>query len=238
VAATVSRPDELGALTEQLAGARAELRSHGITARIAGFTSATPGVDIARLAAEQEARVLVVDAPPGLLDDARVRTLLDDAPCDVAVAVAAGPPGDGPVLVPFSGSQNDWAAVELGAGIAGALVRPLRLAGASIGASGRDASRLLANASLAIQHALAIHAEPVIVEPSPEALAGIAGEAGLVIVGLSDRWRHEGLGPARGALAAAAHVPTLLVRRGLRPGALAPSEAATRFTWTVAAQGA
>ena len=68
-------------------------------------------------------------------------------------------PARGPVLVPFSGSEHDWAAVELGAGIAHALVRPLRLAGASIGASGRDASRLLANASLAIQHALSIHAD-------------------------------------------------------------------------------
>jgi nucleotide-binding universal stress UspA family protein len=94
---------------------------------------------------------------------------------------------------------------------------------------------LLANASLAIQHALSIHAEPVIVEPSPEALTALADEAGLVVIGLTDRWRHEGLGRVRSALAASAQVPTLFVRRGLRPGALAPSDSATRFTWTVAA---
>ena len=95
-------------------------------------------------------------------------SLLDDAPCDVAVVVGDGSPRDGPVLVPFSGFEHDWAAVELGAWLAQALRCPLRLAGPSTGPSGRDASRLLASASLALQRALGVQADPVIVEPSPD----------------------------------------------------------------------
>ena len=57
-------------------------------------------------------------------------------------------------------------------------------------------------------------------------------DAGVTVVGLSDRWRKDGLGPTRGALAASGH-PTLLVRKGLRPGGLAPAENLTRFTWSL-----
>jgi hypothetical protein len=52
-------------------------------------------------------------------------------------------------------------------------------------------------------------------------------------VGLSDRWRTEGIDQARRALALGAGVPTLFVRRGLRPGGVAPNETLTRFTWTL-----
>ena len=90
----------------------------GVTARTAAFTSVTPGHDLARLAAEQDVELLVVDAPDGLLEDARLLALLDDAPCDVAILVGARAAGAGAVLVPFSGSEHDWAAVELGAWLA------------------------------------------------------------------------------------------------------------------------
>ena len=56
--------------------------------------------------------------------------------------------------------------------------------------------------------------------------------------GLSDRWRTEGIGPVRRAVAAGAGVPTLFVRRGLRPSGVAPDETLTRFTWTLASQRA
>ena len=59
-----------------------------------------------------------------------------------------------------------------------------------------------------------------------------AAEAGLLVVGLSDRWRQEGLGPMRSELASAAPAPVLFVRRGERAGALAPREDVTRFTWS------
>ena len=213
--------------------ARVATASSPSTSAWAAFTSLTPGSDLARLAAEQDATVVLVDAPDGLLEDARLLTLLADAPCDVAVVVAGGVPR-GPVLVPFTGSAHDWAATELGAWFARAHAAPLLLAGASAGASGRDASRLLANASLAVQRGLGVATEPRLVEPSPDGLVRAAEEAGLVVVGLTDRWRGEGLGRARTALAAAPSRPTLLVRRGLRPGGLAPRDADTRFTWTLA----
>ena len=75
-------------------------------------------------------------------------------------------------------------------------------------------------------------AEPLLVEPGPDALVAAAAEAAVTVVGLSDRWHKEGLGPTRAALAAAGH-PTLLVRKGLRPGGLAPAETLTCFTWSL-----
>ena len=53
----------------------------------------------------------------------------------------------------------------------------------------------------------------------------------MTVVGLSERWHKEGLGPTRAALAGSGH-STLLVRKGLRPGGLAPPENLTRFTWS------
>jgi nucleotide-binding universal stress UspA family protein len=85
-----------------------------------------------------------------------------------------------------------------------------------------------------VQHALGVPAEPLLVDPEPEALVSAAGDAGLVAIGLTERWRREGLGRTRTALATAGTVPVLLVRHGVRPGGLAPRESDTRFTWTLA----
>jgi hypothetical protein len=65
---------------------------------------------------------------------------------------------------------------------------------------------------------------------------GASLDARLLVVGLSDRWRSEGLGRARSGIADRASVPVLFVRRGLRPGGVAPDETATRFTWTLASR--
>jgi DNA-binding SARP family transcriptional activator len=234
IATSVSSLPELNGAVRRLAEECDELGRRGVTARSAAFTSLTPGRDLTRLAAEQDVELLVVDAPDGLLEDARLLALLEEAPCDVAVLVGARPTRSGPVLVPFSGAGHDWAAVELGAWLARSRGSTLQLAGASTGAGGRDASRLLANASLAVQRVLGVAAEPVIVEPSPEALVAIARSAGIIAVGLTDRWRATGLGRTRTALAVEPGVTTLLVRRGLRPGGLAPPDDGTRFTWTIA----
>jgi len=234
IATSVASADELSGAARELGELRDALLAEGVTARSAAFTSVTPGRDVARLAAEQDVELLVVDAPEGLLEDARLLALLDEAPCDVAILVAGRPAANGPVLVPFSGSEHDWAAVELGAWLARSRGCVLQLAGASTGSEGRDASRLLANASLAVQRGLGIAAEPVIVEPSPPALVAVARTAGVAVVGLTDRWRTTGLGRTRTALAVDPGVSALLVRRGLRPGGLAPRDGGTRFTWTIA----
>jgi hypothetical protein len=56
----------------------------------------------------------------------------------------------------------------------------------------------------------------------------------MLVVGLSERWQREGLGKTRLRIAEEAVAPVLLVRRGLRPGGLAPTETRTRFTWSLA----
>ena len=137
------------------------------------------------------------------------------------------------MLVPFVGAEHDWAAVELAAWVAGALDISLLLAGPRVAPGGRDASRLLSNASLAVQRTLGVAAEPLLLETGPTALLKAAEGAGLVVVGLSDRWQKDGLGAVRTTLAAEARPPVVLVRRGLRPGGLAPRENLTRFTWSL-----
>lgn len=220
----------LTAAAEDVKGATEALASRGVVARAAAFTSELPGADAARLATEQNVDLVLVAAPAALLDDPDLSDLLRSAPCDVAV-LAGGEPAPGPVLVPFAGTDHDWSAIELGAWLAGSWQVPLRLAGPGID-GGRDASRLLASASLAVQRALGVAAQPLLVEPGPDALVAAATDAGVTVVGLSDRWRKDGLGPSRAALAGS-RTPTLLVRKGLRPGALAPAENLTRFTWSL-----
>jgi hypothetical protein len=233
LAATVADARELGQASRRLYEHREVLLARGAQARAAAFTSITPGADLVRLATEQDVDLLLVDAPERLLEDGRLLTMLDQAPCDVAVLVGDGI-GPGPVLVPFTGAAHDWAAIELGAWLARNTGVPLFVAGASTGVGGRDASRLLASVSLAVQQALGVAAEPLLVEPAPAALTETAAGSGVVVVGLTDRWRQEGLGRVRTALAARAPGSTLLMRRGVRPGGLAPREQATRFTWTIA----
>ncbi len=153
-----------------------------------------------------------------LLDDPVLHAILAGAPCDVA-ALVGGEPAPGPLLVPFVGAEHDWTAIELGAWLAGAWQVPLRLAGPSV--EGRDSSRLLASASLAVQRALGVAAEPLLLAPGPQELVRASQEAALVIVGLSDRWQKEGLGLARGALASepdtrAARPPRAAARAGSR----------------------
>ena len=66
----------------------------------------------------------------------------------------------------------------------------------------------------------------------------LAEGAGLLVVGLSERWRQDGLGRARTALVEAPPSPAVLVRRGPRPGGLAPAENRTRFGWSLTGSAA
>jgi hypothetical protein len=84
-----------------------------------------------------------------------------------------------------------------------------------------------------VQRVLGVPAEPVLVPPGEEGVLDAAREASVLVVGLSSRWHRDGLGSARLRLAREAVPPTLLVRRGLRPGGLAPPAALTRFTWSI-----
>ena len=209
---------------------REVLLAAGITARAAAFTSTNVGADGVRMAAELDCDLLLVDAPPELLTSPVLQAILTAAPSDVAVLVGAEP-APGPLLVPFVGAEHDWTAIELGAWLAGAGNVPLRLAGPTL--EGRDSSRLLASASLAVQHALGVAAEPLLLAPGPDALLHASHDAALVVIGLSDRWQSEGLGTTRAALTEHPTTPALLVRRGLRPGGLAPRASLTRYTWSL-----
>ena len=231
IARLVDDQHELAVQSAALHERRELLLAAGIATRAAAFTSSSPGHDAVRMAAELDCDLMLVDAPPQLLQSPVLNAILAAAPCDVAALVGSEPPVPGPLLVPFVGAEHDWTAIELGAWLAGAWQVPLRLAGPSV--KGRDSSRLLASASLAVQHAYGIVAEPMLLAPSPDQLVYASAQASLVIAGLSERWQREGLGQARGALAQPATTPLLIVRRGLRPGGLAPRESLTRFTWSL-----
>ncbi|MGH2798420.1 MAG: hypothetical protein ACRDM0_12280, partial [Thermoleophilaceae bacterium] len=225
---------ELGATAAALAERRGRLIGAGLAARTAAFSSPQRGGDIVRLAGQQSVDLLLMDAGASPLDgDARV--VLEEAPCDVALLVEAGGSlRDGPVMVPFGAGSHDWAALELGAWLARATDAPLRLIGAADRkGDGRDASRLLADASLIVQRTAGIVAEPLLASPGRRGIAAQAEGAGLLVIGLSERWRQEGLGRARAELAEARPAPTVFVRRGTRPGGLAPPETRTRFGWSL-----
>jgi DNA-binding SARP family transcriptional activator len=234
LARLVTSADDLETAAAALQERRAKLLVGGVSARTAAFVSPTPAEDIVRIAVEQDVDLVLVDGSSELLRDPVLARLLVSAPCDVAVVVGTEA-RRGPVLVPFVGAEHDWAAVELAAWVAGALDVALLLAGPRESADGRDASRLLADASLAVQRTLGVAAEPLLLEPGPAGLLAVAEDAALVVVGLTDRWQKQGLGDVREALAAAARPPVVLVRRGLRPGGLAPRESRTRFTWSIKA---
>jgi Kef-type K+ transport system membrane component KefB len=222
--------------------ARRELIDAGIAARAVAFISTDPGADLARLAKAEEVAFLLVDGARPILGEGvprgAVGTVLREAPCDVAVLVAREgdrvlPGPRAPVVVPFGGAEHDWAALELGAWTSVATGAPLRLLGAAGETDERTrVTRLLADAGLLVQQLAGVVAEPLVAEPGREKIVEVAGEAGLLVIGLSDRWREEGLGPARSEIAKAAPAPVLFVRRGVRPGALAPREDVTRFSWS------
>ena len=233
-AAVVSDPDSLDPALARLRAVRVGALERGAPTRVTAFTSAARGDDIVRLAAEHEAALLLLALPDGALDDDTI-TVLAHAVCDVGLVAGAGRPAAGAeVLVPFAGSEHDWAAVELGAWLATATGAAVRLVGTrgDPETGRRDASRLLASASLALQRGLGVAAEQALVGPGAGSMIEVAEAAAVVVAGLSDRWVSQGIGPARLELARGARPPVILARRGLRPGGLAPPQARTRFTWS------
>jgi Kef-type K+ transport system membrane component KefB len=237
----------LRAASEEVNAARRELIERAVAARAVAFVSSDPGTDLARLARADEVALLLTDGRRPLLGEGVPRgdvgTVLREAPCDVAVLVAREgaavlpSPGAG-VVVPFGGVEHDWAALEVGAWIASATGAPLSLLGAAGQTDERArVSRLLGDAGLLVQQYAGIVAEPLVAEAGREGIVEAASRAGLLVIGLSDRWRDEGLGPTRSDIARAAPAPVLFVRRGTRPGALAPREDVTRFSWSAAGMG-
>jgi DNA-binding SARP family transcriptional activator len=228
-------PEALKRASEHLLSERDDLVGRGLAARIAVFTSASPGEDIVRLASDHAVDLVLIDVSRDdpLADD--VAAVIAAAPCDIALHVGDAPrlgPG-APVLVPFGGAEHDWAALELGAWIARSQRVGLTLLGSASRRERRDASRLLADASLLVQKTAGVVAEPLLSRSGVDELLAAAANAGLLVVGLSERWREEGFGPFRLALVERSPAPALFVRRGPRPGGLAPAASRTRYTWSL-----
>jgi Kef-type K+ transport system membrane component KefB/nucleotide-binding universal stress UspA family protein len=220
---------------------RQALVSRRIAARTVAFVSADRGSDLVRLASEHEIDLLLLEGRRPLLGEAvprgEVGAVLADAPCDVAVLVEREGlvelDSEHPVVVPFGGVEHDWAALELGAWLANAAEAPLRLIGAGGNhGGGGDAKRLIESASIVVTQLVGVAAEPILAEGGSAGVLAAAEGAGLLVIGLSLRWRDEGLGSVRSTIARQSTAPTLFVRRGSRPGALAPREDLTRFTWS------
>jgi DNA-binding SARP family transcriptional activator len=235
LARVVAEATELEGAAAELAGARARLGERGIATRVAAFTSSDPAGDIVRLASQQEVDlVLRGEASP---DDA-LRTMLEEAPSDVGILAGTGSGSNetGAVIVPFGAAEHDWAALELGVWLSAARGAPLRLLGTTADPAGgkRDASRILATASLVVQQLAGVVAEPVLVPAGTQGILDAAKDAFVLLLGLSERWRQEGIGTVRSEIVARSAVPVVLVRRGPRPGALSPREGLTRYTWSLA----
>ena len=160
-------------------------------------------LDAVRLASEHDVDLVLLDAGAELLEsghpDEELEVVLERAPCDVAVLVGSGGMTSGPIVTPFGGVEHDWSAIEVAAWLAQSLATTLRLLGteADPAVERRDASRLLSRASMLVQQVVGIVAEPVLVRPGEEGVLEAARDARLLVVGLSDRWRTEGIGHAR-----------------------------------------
>jgi DNA-binding SARP family transcriptional activator len=238
IARLVEDETELDRAASALNARRAAL---DVVARTAAFTSVEPARDILRLATTYDVELVLLDAPTDL-DAERLSedpaAILERSPADVALVLGAADFSQGGgVFVPFGGSEHDWAALELGACLCSITGAPLRLVGtkADPRRGRRDASRLLADASIAVQRVVGVATEPLLADPTKESLAAAVESATLVVAGISPRWRHEGVGAVRRALVRDARPPTLIVHRGPRPGGLAPGESRTRFTWSLEA---
>jgi hypothetical protein len=228
--------------SHQLADAASLLRARraSISGRVrtAVFTTLDNASDTVRLAASYDVELVLLGASASAEDGALpndVIAILEHSPADVAILDGAvdWEAGDG-VFVPFSGGEHDWTALEVGASLALAAQAPLRLLGTESDPQRgqRDASRLLADASLAVQRVVGIETEPLLTQPTEDALVAAVGGSTALVVGISPRWRQEGIGAPRLALARSGR-PIIFVHRGPRPGGLSPRETRTRFTWTI-----
>jgi DNA-binding SARP family transcriptional activator len=232
----------LAAAAAALAKARDSAAARGVPCRVAAYTTAEAGAEVALLATEQAVDLVLSEAPREILDagslDEPVLSLLERTPCDVALLTAGTGVTDGPVVTPFGGAEHDWSAIELAAWLASSLGTTLRLLGteADPALGRRDASRLLARASLLVQQVVGIVTEPFLIRPGETGVVEAAADARLLVIGLSERWHEEGLGTVRAAVAAAARAPVLFVRAGPQSRGIAPSQTMTRFTWTQAAR--
>ena len=108
VIAAVVETDAVGAATAALSEQRTALLADRLVVRTVAFSSPSWGRDVVRLASRENVDLLLVEAPRAEVGG-DLGAILEEAPCDVAELVqAGGPPGPGPVVVPFGGAWHDW----------------------------------------------------------------------------------------------------------------------------------
>jgi DNA-binding SARP family transcriptional activator len=193
--------------------------------RVAAFVSQTPVRDVLRLAADEDAELVVLETPAAALNT-RPSPDIAAAACDIAFFVDA--PGELPgaqITVLFGGAAEDWKAVELAAVLARSCSLPLRLLGLE------EASTLLARAALVVQRFVGVATEPALFDPADAQSPALAAAGGTMVAGIS-AWGDGGLSPARLQLLEAG-VPLLFVRGGPRPSLLAPTRSLTLFSWSL-----
>ena len=226
--------DQLGQVAFELNARRA---TPSTTIRTAAFITSDVAGDVIRLAETHDGQIVLLEAPDDMADPELPETMtriFEGSPADVAFLTARvtwGPSAR--LFVPFGGAEHDWAALEVAASLGAAQAAEIVLVGTGQDAVAgrRDASRLLADAALAVQRVAKVDCQPLIVQRTGEALLAAVASATLVVVGMSTRWRHEGLGEQRRTLLRRGRQPTLLVHSGLRPGLLSPQQSRTRFSW-------
>jgi Kef-type K+ transport system membrane component KefB len=134
-AAWASQDRELERENRELDRLVAGLTGRGVAASSVALTSADRGRDLARIARERDAELVLVDGRRPLVGGAAPRgeigTLLSQATCDVGVLVERErvPPIDAthPVVVRFGGEDADQPALEVGGRIAGETDAQLRV---------------------------------------------------------------------------------------------------------------
>jgi DNA-binding SARP family transcriptional activator len=234
--------DQLSRTVAEAASARLSAPTNRVAVRTIGFISRSPALDAIRLADREDVALVLASGDgivPGGVFDGYLADLLGGSPADVGVVVDRGTHvrlSESTLIgLPFGGRDDDWAALELGVRLASGSGAMLVLVG--VPADGRDAAtttRLIADASLLVQRVADVVAQPRLADRDTDGLVRSLADADLVIAGVSGRWRTDGLGPARTSLALRAASPVVFVRRGLRPGLLAPPEGMTAFTWSLA----
>ena len=228
--------------TRMLAGFRDRLAATGVTSRVAAFRASNAGAAVEKLALRQEVGLVVAGAA-GLVDgdDGELATaILRSAPCDVALHLAAGDAGrQGPVMVPFAGTEHDWAALELATTIAASTGASLVLTGSNAPSGGDegDASRLLAAASLIVQQIGGLIAEPLLIPRGADAVVEAAANASHVLTGVPADYELRGIGTTRREVARRVRTTMTFVRRGARSGVISADRDVTRFSWTGTSSG-
>ena len=143
---------------------------------------------------------------------------------------------DHPILVPFGGAEHDWAALELGSWLAASTGAPLKLLGAGRSDGRGQVGHADARRRRPARAAGDRHRRPSRSSSPADATASSRRPtgAGLLVLGLSDRWKRGG--PRRDPLGDRRRVAS---RRccssgaGPVPGLFAPKENVTQFRWSM-----